>query len=327
MRELSGLRLLFLAQYADASSEGPELLHPRNGIFANYHIEIRNTLLSLGIPLLATADFEALFERRHNFNYVFSLYNKARFRGAEIFVSAVCEFLQVPYLGAPPHTRALALDKPLAKLYGQRLNIPTPNWLTIGTKKDIPEAPPFKGPYFIKPRFGSASRGIQQSPIAKSWEEAATQARLLVQKKEDVIVEQFIKGKNLTVGVLGGDPPLILPVVETRSSKPGNVETYRQKRLLEPGNKRIILNEDSVLGTEIQALARKFFLAVQPLDYARFDFRWNSKSGPMFLEFNVCCNLGTHSTIATPARELGMSQADVVGQILKFSLKRQHVSG
>ena len=62
---------------------------------------------------------------------------------------------------------------------------------------------------------------------------------------------------------------------------------------------------------------------VQPLDYTRFDYIVEEKSGtPYFLEFNVCCNLGEHSTISQAAKYLGIKYKELIANITFSSLYR-----
>lgn len=93
------------------------------------------------------------------------------FNNSEIFISSLLEYYSKPYLGAAPNIRAIAEDKQLAKLVAYYAGVKTANWLTYHVSVPI-QKPSFKPPYFIKPRFGASSLGINETSICSSWDEA-----------------------------------------------------------------------------------------------------------------------------------------------------------
>ncbi len=323
----SDIKMLFLAKYAPAEYDQTPPLHPEDGVFPRYHHEIFTRLSELGFKLTSSARFETLLERGSEFDYVFCLYNRAAFRNSEIFVAAVCEYLHVPYLGAPPHIRALAEDKHLAKLLAVKLRIPTSPWTTYRTCDKQWRPPRFRGPYFIKPRFGAASEGLSERSLQDSWDGTSREIGNIIATNKDVLVERFIQGINVTVPIVGGLPPFILPPMRTLVNLSCNFETYRQKRLLDPGITREIYQDQEKVKI-VERYAMQIFNEARPLDYSRVDFRVPvdpSNGPPMFLELNVCCNLGSHSAIARPAEHVGISQLELIAHILNFSFRRQGI--
>lgn len=83
-------------------------------------------------------------------DYVFSLMNRFAMSRPEIFISSYCEFIQVPYLGAPPNIRAIAEDKFLTKMVFRSLELNVPEGIGLSGEKGIPAQAPFPGPYFVK---------------------------------------------------------------------------------------------------------------------------------------------------------------------------------
>lgn len=321
------IRMLFLAKYAPKYPGPTPPLHPRDGIFPRYHHEIYTRLTELGFQLTSSTDFRNILCDRPNFDYVFSLYNRAPFKNSEVFVSAICEYHRIPYLGAPPHIRAVAEDKHLTKLVAKGLGIPTPPWAIYNLFDNEPAIPRFRGPYFVKPRYGAASEAVSERSVQDTWDGTLSSLRELLAEGKDVIVEAFAPGVNVTVPILGGKPPLVLPPVMTCTNLFGNIETYRQKRLLDRGSTRAIYGDRNRIKI-LQDYALRMFNEMKPLDYARFDFRVGNDQNSqteMFLEFNVCCNLGTHSSVAKPAMAVGISHSELIARILNFSFRRQGV--
>lgn len=317
------LRILFLAKFAPNAGENyPLVTEESDGIYAQYHYDIYQILKGICPKTVCCRDVNILFEESNAYDYVFTLLNRAPYRNSEIFVSALLEYLDIPYLGARPNIRALAEDKHLAKMAAKYAGLNTPEWITVDTNDSIPTKQPFAGPYFVKPRFGASSAYIDESSISNHWDNAREKINELQQYGLDVIVEQFVDGIFYSVPIYFNDSVAIhLPAVKEKSVLKGNVVTYQQKRKLAPGLIRTI-NLDRTLENELVRQSDAFLKLIKPIDYTRIDFMVTSKTVE-FIEFNVCCNLGRQSAFCISANSVGLSQTDLVTQILRNSLKRQ----
>lgn len=322
-KKLKDINILFLAHYAP-KDEYETISHSiHDKVYAEYHHEIFHVLKKHFPCILSTSNTDILLKKNINVDYIFSLYNRMNFRNSEIFISTVAEYKKIPYLGSPPNIRALAEDKHLSKMLAYRLNVPTPKWNIYNVNSSVCR-PNFKGPYFVKPRFGAASKFIDEDSICSSWEKAKNRIRFLHEHNIDAILEEQIDGIYHTSPVLRNfGKPLLLPVIEQLSNHKGNVVTYHQKRKIESGLNRNIVKNNAIQN-QIQYFSKLLFSQVQPLDYTRFDYIIDRKSNiPYFLEFNVCCNLGSQSTIYQSAQSLGITYEDLVMSILYSSLFRQ----
>jgi D-alanine-D-alanine ligase len=317
------LRIIFLAKFAPNTGEDyPLVTEESDGIYAQYHYDIYQILKSICPKTVCCHDVNFLFENSSSYNYVFTLLNRAPYRNSEIFVSALLEYLNIPYLGARPNIRALAEDKHLAKMAAKYAGLNTPEWITIDADDTISFKQPFAGPYFVKPRFGASSAYIDESSISSYWEDAREKIMDLQRHGIDVIVEKFVNGIFYSVPVYFNDSVAIhLPSIKEKSTLKGNVVTYRQKRKLDSGLTRTI-NLDRTLEAELVRQSDAFLKLITPIDYTRIDFMVTSKTIE-FIEFNVCCNLGRQSAFCISANNVGLSQTDLVTQILRNSLKRQ----
>lgn len=317
------LRILFLAKFAPNAGENyPLVTEESDGIYAQYHYDIYQILKGICPKTVCCRDVNILFEESNSYDYVFTLLNRAPYRNSEIFVSALLEYLNIPYLGARPNIRALAEDKHLAKMAAKCAGLNTPEWITVDTDDPIPTKQPFSGPYFVKPRFGASSAYIDESSISNHWDSARKKINELQQYGLDVIVEKFVDGIFYSVPIYFNDSDAIhLPAVKEKSVLKGNVVTYQQKRKLAPGLIRTI-NLDRTLENELVCQSDAFLKLIKPIDYTRIDFMVTSKTVE-FIEFNVCCNLGRQSAFCISANNVGLSQTDLVTQILRNSLRRQ----
>ena len=319
------LRILFLAKFApNAEEDYPLATEKSDGIYAQYHYDIYQILKGICPKTICAHDANILFEKSASYDFVFTLLNRAPYRNSEIFVSALLEYFSIPYLGARPNIRALAEDKHLAKMAAKYAGLSTPEWITIDTDDIVSFKEPFVGPYFVKPRFGASSAYIDESSIANCWEDARKKIIELQRYNLDVIVEKFVDGIFYSVPIYFNDSVAIhLPSVKEKSILKGNVVTYRQKRKLDAGLIRTI-NLDKILEAELVRQSDAFLKLIAPIDYTRMDFIITPKTIE-FIEFNVCCNLGQQSAFCISANSVGLSQADLVTQIFRNSLKRQKV--
>lgn len=321
------LRILFLAKFAPNKSEDyPLVTEESDGIYAQYHYDIYKILKHLCPNTVCRRDVNTLLTESDSYDYVFTLLNRDSYRNSEVFVSALLEYLGIPYLGARPNIRALAEDKHLAKMVAKNAGLDTPPWITIDADITPPQQQPFKGPYFVKPRFGASSAYIDESSIAPNWEKVIEKVIELQKHRLDVIVEKFVDGVFYSVPIYFNENSIVhLPAVKEKSILKGNVVTYRQKRKLEAGLNRTV-NQNKNLEAEFIRQTNAFMDLIQPIDYTRIDFMVTPNKIE-FLEFNICCNLGRHSAFCISANSVGLTQSDLITQILMYSLKRQKLIG
>jgi D-alanine-D-alanine ligase len=291
--------ILLLAQFVP--TDGVMLRIPRSHeecFYAEtYHQKIIDSLKKQKYSFDSASEVEYLSENHSKYKLVWSLYNRLNVRNSEILIQSLCEYYGIKYIGAAPNIRALVEDKSMSKQLAKHIGLNTAKWVVTSKQCPMSDIIPFPGPYFVKPRFGSASIGIDESCICKTWYEATCKANSYLTKNIEVIVEEYIDGIYYGVPILSS--PDVKPLVSIPhyqiSNKPGNVITYSQKRFSEPGMERFISN-DATLNKIITHAANEYYSQMQPCDYARVDFIIDSKSGtPYFLEVNVLMNLGIKS--------------------------------
>lgn len=288
-----------------------------------YHHEIGRVLDGLGLRVRPLRDLDLLPAVAADANFVFSLYSRAPFRNCEVFVAALCERLGIAHMGAPPNVRALAEDKYLSKALAAYAGVPVPPGRAYVDAESTRTPPGFDGPYFVKYRFGSASEDIDEHAVQATWAGARERVLWLVGRGKEALVERLVPGTDVTVPVLGGAPPVVLPAAEEISDLPFGIATFRQKRFLETSRHREIV-ADGGLQADLAALAARLAPHFSPFDYMRLDFRREAGSGRLlFLETNIACNLGSTAAIVQSARSVGLDQADVVEHVLCWSVRRQ----
>lgn len=318
------IKLLFLAKYAPKSINSPIPNDIHDTIYAQYHYDIYKILHEEFETVVSVSDIDEYVKNKPSVDFVFSLYNRMPFNNSEIFVSSLSEYYKIPYLGASPNVRAIAEDKHLAKLTALYAGIPTAKWVVCNVGDSFPIVS-FDGPYFVKPRFGATSIGINNLCMCFDIDSAIERTEFLHSQNLDVIIEQYIEGTSITVPILNNfKNTLVLPYVIEQSTHEYNIITYEQKRKIKTGLSRMV-NTDNNMQHIINKYAIKFWEYVQPLDYTRMDFIINKNNIPYFIEFNICCNLGKHAAINLAANSKNISYEALIHNITYSSLHRQNL--
>jgi len=265
------------------------------------------------------------------------VFNIAEGRGnyvsREAQVPSVLEMLDIPYSGSSPQCLSICLDKPLSKKLAIATGVPTPQWCLIDNLEQLSEVS-WNGlafPAIIKPACEGSSKGIRVSSLVSGPAEAAeTISQLLKCYRQPMMVEEFIPGDEVTVGIIGNAPPTVLGMMRILPRNRADCFVYSLEI------KRDYLNlvsyecparlEEEVLA-RIAAASLKAFTALGCRDFARLDFRVSPEGIPYFLEINPLPGLGTHSDLVIMALKLGWRYEELIDAVLRAAVKRhaQHV--
>ena len=250
-------------------------------------------------------------------------------RSREAQVPAILEMLNIPYSGSDPQTLAVTLDKPLAKQLVGAAGVATPPWLVIGSLEALRavSAADFPLPAFIKPAYEGSSKGIRLTSRADTAAAArAITRRLLAEYRQPVLVEKYIEGDEVTVGVVGNSPPTIVGIMRVLPRKKSgdfvySLEVKRDWRnlvdyecpakFLKPVIKRIT---DSSLAA---------WAALGCRDFSRVDFRVARDGTPYFLEVNPLPGLNPESgDLPILSYKMGWTYNGLIKAIFESALAR-----
>lgn len=315
-------KLLYLAQFAPQNGIPVPTQNAAEVFYSEtYHQKIYDILKKYNFDFYSTNDVNELIEKHDEFDLVWSLYNRIGFRNCEIFVQSLCEYYHLPYIGAAPNIRALIEDKSMSKSLAEHLNIPTAKWTVASKEFPLSSIPPFRGPYFVKPRFGSGSHGIDESCICDTWKDVLNKAADYYSTNTEIIVEEFIDGILYGVPFINSEDgsPIIATPYYHLSNKRGNLISNGQKRRTEPGMQSYVSHDKSINRTLID-MSIKYIKEIQPCDYARIDFIIERETNiPYFLEVNAMMNLGIHAAVIQSFLDIGFKDyEDIILHILKI---------
>jgi D-alanine-D-alanine ligase len=258
-------------------------------------------------------------------------------RCREARVPAALEMLAVPYTGSDPLTLAASLDKPVAKaLVAGVVAVPKgvvlapPSAFEDARDRIVSDAGP--GPWIVKPAFEGSSKGIRGRCLADDPADAAALALGLGRDYgQPALVEEFIAGDEVTVGLVGNAPdPEIVGTMRVRpkSADPRFVYSLEVKR---QWDERVAYETPAQLPGRVHSrvvdAARAAFLALGCRDVARIDFRVRDGI-PYFIEVNPLPGLAPGwSDLVILARGVGLGHADLIRKILNVTLARLATAG
>ncbi|MEW6141608.1 MAG: ATP-grasp domain-containing protein [Chloroflexota bacterium] len=239
---------------------------------------------------------------KDNVDFVFNIAEgSGNYRSREAQVPSVLEMLDIPYSGADPQCLAVCLDKPLAKKLVTLARVNTPGWIVFDNPDDVTrESVSGLGfPVFVKPVWEGSSKGIRLNSKVDSFERLAEAvSRLLGVYHQPVMVEEFIQGEEVTVGVVGNSPARVVGIMHIvpRQPNPDFVYSLEVKRDWE----RLVEYEcpakfPAVLIKRIEESALRVFLALGCRDFGRLDFRVSTQGVPYFIEINPLPGLNPQS--------------------------------
>lgn len=268
------------------------------------------------------------------FNIAEGIYGADR----EAQIPAMLEMLQIPYTGPKPLGYAVGLNKSVAKEILSYYRIPTAKWVTIYKMADFEEKQIDFFPALAKPLREGSSKGIKAKNLVNNLADLKNITReLLVEFKQPVIIEEYLPGREFTVGVLG-DPPIVLPIIElTFPELPPALprfDHFEAKWIYEDlmtGNDPFDCPAkiDGGLKKKIENLCLLAFDELEMADWARFDIRLDKNNEPSFIEVNcppgIIPDPKNNSRFPRMAKEAGMTYEQMIEEILKSACGRYNI--
>ena len=245
-------------------------------------------------------------------------------------VVSYLELLKVPYTGCNPRGLTLSRDKALAKKLMAYHRIPVPDFLVVplGGKVKLPKR--LQYPLIVKSLTYESSTGISQASVVANDEQLAKRVQFIHDTiMTPAIVEEFIDGRELYVGVIGNDRLQTFPVWEMSFSKmPENnwkIATERVKWSVKYQKKHGI--DTAVAGlpeeqaAKVQHLAKRVYRALDLSGYARIDLRMKADGQLSVIEANPNPQLAQGEDFAASAQRAGVSYAKLLERIINLGLQ------
>jgi D-alanine-D-alanine ligase len=259
------------------------------------------------------------------------------FRGEPMLdqhVVSYLELVQVPYTGCNPRGLMIARDKALSKMILHHHRIRVPRFAVIPAGRKIRRKPTrLEYPLIVKSQVADASFGIAEASIVHNDEKLAERIAFMHAKiGTNLILEQYVDGRELYVGMIGNTRLQVLPIWELemgrlRSDAP-RIATERVKWNTKFQKRRgVKLGPARDLVPEVEQLlvktTKRLYRLLQLSGYARVDFRLDVEGRPYFLEANPNPEIGYGEEFAEAAEAAGIEYEPLLDRILAVGLRKR----
>jgi len=268
------------------------------------------------------------------FNIAEGLHGESR----ESHTPSILEILGIPYTGSGPLTLAVSLDKALTHQVLSVNGVPSPSF-QVFTKVDEGLDKKLRFPIVVKPLSEGSSKGVRSSSLVKDEESLKRQVSWVIETyRQPAIVEEFLPGQEFTIGLIGNNEPLVLPIVEILVNDLPNgaspLYSYEAKWVWDVPEKpldifRCPADVPQKLEKEIKGIASRAFKVLDCRDVCRIDMRLDKNNRPRVLEVNPLPGLipdpNAHSCLPEAATAAGFAYEQLICTILWQALKRYNM--
>ncbi len=254
------------------------------------------------------------------FNIAEGLYGDGR----ESVIPAILDQYKIPYVFSGPVILGISLNKYLTRLIVSAAGVPVSPGILISSMQDI-EKCNLQYPLFIKPVSEGTGKGITEKSLLNSPAELeAMAAYLLTRFNQPALVEEYLPGREFTIGVIGsGDDAIAIGgmEIECRDNLPYSVEF---KENYQEYCKYVPLAKEFT--EECKALALNVWKALGGVDGGRVDVKADRNGRICFMEVNPLAGLHpVHSDLPILSRMTGIEYQTLLEMIMKSAIKRHHL--
>ncbi len=232
-------------------------------------------------------------------------------QGEDGTIQAFLDLLGVPYTGSGHLASGIAMDKDLSKRLFRAAGVPTADWLMApATVAEVQAVMPL--PVVVKPSKQGSTVGLS---VVKRWEDLDAAVAEAFRHDDEVMIERFVPGRELTVGILGGEA---LPVGEIIPKH----EIYDYECKYTPGMATEVFPAalTAAQAAQVQALAARAFAALKLRGYARIDFRMTPEGDFFCLEANTLPGMTALSLVPQAAAAAGIPFDALCDRIARLAI-------
>ena len=248
------------------------------------------------------------------------------------YVVAFLELMKQPYTGCNPRGMMISRDKALSKQILSYHRIPTPGFAVFrrGQRYKLPRK--LKFPLFVKSATEDASVGISQASVVHDAERLKERIHFIhEQTNSDALVEEYIEGRELYVGVLGNDRLRTFPVWEMDFGTLPDVmaiatrkvkwdRKYQSRHGIRTG---AALELPDGCAAYLDKLSKRIYRALSLSGYARMDFRMRPDGSVFVLEANANPNISHQEDFGDSAQAAGVEYSALLEQIIRLGCNYQ----
>ena len=246
------------------------------------------------------------------------------------YVVAYLELLRQRYTGCNPRGMMLSRDKVLTKRVLATHGVATPAFEVFPFRRRFRAPTRLDFPLFVKSATEDASLGISQASLVEDMRSLRERVQFIHEEVEsDALVEEYVDGREIYVGVLGNSRLVTLPPWELDFGRLPSAQAriatqkvkwdrqYRAKHGIETGKAHDLTDGQRA---RLRRLAQRTYRSLYMNGFARMDFRLRSDGRIFLLEANPNPNLSKGEDLADAAKAAGMSYAALVDRIVRLGL-------
>ena len=248
-------------------------------------------------------------------------------------VVAFLELMKQPYTGCNPRGMMISRDKVLSKQILAYHRIPTPGFAVFRKGQRYRQPRKLKFPLFVKSATEDASLGISQASVVHDADRLRERIEFIhAQTNSDALVEEYIEGRELYVGVLGNERLRTFPVWEMNFGTLPDVmagiatrkvkwdRKYQEKHGISTGAAPPL--PDGV-PAYLDRLSKRIYRALHMSGYARMDFRMRADGSVFVLEANANPNISEYEDYAESAKATGVTYPALLERIIRLGCNYQ----
>lgn len=227
-------------------------------------------------------------------------------------IQVLLETEGIPFTGSDATGSVLAMDKEVGKRLFRYTGIPTPDWLRWPAPAAAIES--LGLPVIVKPSRVGSTVGLS---LMRKHDDLDAAVGLALSYDDDVLIERFLPGRELTVGVLEDEPLGVGEIIA-----PGEIFDYDSKYT--PGRAREVFPAriDEDLANRLRRLALAAHRALKLRDFSRVDFRLDASGEPSCLEVNTLPGMTPTSLLPQSAAVVGISFGELCERMVRLALAR-----
>lgn len=257
---------------------------------------------------------------------VFNIAEGHRGRNRESQIPNILEMFNIPFSGADALTLGVTLDKAVAKKCWVADGVPTGKFFEATLNDDLKKLNTIGYPLIVKTSQEGTSKGITKNSRVENLEQLRTEVEKICKVyKQPALCEQFIKGTEFTVAVIGNEEPIALPVVQYAvkgNTNMGN-EFYSYEHIVSKSVQYICPAQiGEAQAKKLQQVAIAAYKSVECRDLGRVDFRVDEQGNPYILEINPLPNLSPSEVFPMCAKAYGLTYNQLINKILDYALSR-----
>jgi D-alanine-D-alanine ligase len=270
---------------------------------------------------------------------VFNIAEGLNGESRESQVPAILDFLNIPYTGSGVLALSVSLNKTLTKKLFEQAGIPTPRYKLVKAIDGI-SGMDLRYPLIVKPNAEGSGKGITLKSVVRNKEELLREVeRMYNIYTQEILVEEFIEGRELTVGILGNDPAVTMPILEIDFSNckasgeyfyTWKVKEYEKEAEESAGLSPLWHCPARLSETEakkVEETALKAYSLIGCVDLSRIDIILAKDGTPYVLEVNPLPGLDPKdSNFPYIAKCAGLNYKELMNRILETAVERHKVN-